>query len=452
METRRSGEVWARVAAWRQQSMAAISIQSLAAFRIFFGMLMAAALIRLLVLGWVDELFVQPRFHFTFPGFGWVRPWPSFWMHAQVVVMTGCALSVALGYRYRLCAGLFLLGFLHLELIDQTNYLNHYYLVTLLSGLLLCLPANGVWSVDCWRKERLRRETIPAWMLNLLRFQVGGVYFFAGVAKLNADWLWRAEPLKTWLPTRVDLALIGPFLDQTWVAYAASWTGAVFDLTIPFLLMCRRTRLLAYGVAVTFHVGTWLLFNIGLFPWIMLVSALFFFPPDWPSRMFKRLSRPQFSEGELSALPRWQRAAICGYIMAQIVIPLRGMLSLESSAWRSEGFNFAWKVMIVEKTGSVDFYVIDPISKRRSRIDIGQYLTPRQAAFMAQDPYLIRDMARRIALDQKDGAEVRADAFASLNGRASQRIVDPEVNLAGDIPANWILPLQERGKSDSEGN
>lgn len=446
METSRSSGIRARVAAFRQQALALVSIQSLAAFRILFGLLMAAALVRLLLLGWVDELFVQPRFHFTFPGFGWVRPWPSFWMHAQVVAMAGCALGVAIGYRYRICAGLFLLGFLHLELIDQTNYLNHYYLVTLLSVLLLFLPAQKAWSVDSRRNERLRHESIPVWMIALLRFQVGVVYFFAGVAKLNADWLWRAEPLRTWLPTRVDLPLIGPFLDQSWVAYAASWAGAVFDLTIPFLLMSRRARLPAYLVAVIFHVGTWLLFKIGMFPWIMLVSALIFFPPDWPSRIFRGLSVPRVSSSGTSTMPRWQFAAICGYVLAQIVIPLRGMLSLEGSAWRSEGFNFAWKVMIVEKTGAADFFVVDPITKRRSRVEIGKYLTPRQAAFMAQDPYLIRDMARRIAVDQKDGVEVRVDAFAALNGRASQRLIDPELNLAGELPATWILPLRAEGR------
>lgn len=443
METSRLNGFLAKLAAFRKEASGLVSIQSLAAFRILFGVVMAAALVRLLLLGWVGELFVQPRFHFAFPGFGWVRPWPNFWMHAQVVVMTACALGVAAGYRYRLCAALFLLGFLHLELIDQSNYLNHYYLVTLLGGLLLCLPAHGIWSVDCRRNARVRREVIPAWMIYLLRFQIGVVYFFAGVAKLNADWLWRAEPLRTWLPTRVDLPLIGPYLDQLWVAYVASWAGAVFDLAIPFLLLSRRARLPAYAVAVVFHVGTWLLFNIGMFPWIMLASALVFFPPDWPSRVFKRLPRAALLPEESKVTPRWQGALVCVYVVVQIAIPLRGMRSLEDSAWRSEGFNFAWKVMIVEKTGAVDFYVVDPITERRARVDIGQYLAPRQASFMAQDPYLIRDMARRIARDQKDGAEVRVDAFASLNGRASQRIIDPEVNLAGDLPGNWILPLQK---------
>jgi hypothetical protein len=52
------------------------------------------------------------------------------------------------------------------------------------------------------------------------------VYFFAGVAKLNYDWLFRAMPLRIWLPPHIGLTLIGPLMDETWVAYAFSWFGA----------------------------------------------------------------------------------------------------------------------------------------------------------------------------------------------------------------------------------
>jgi hypothetical protein len=38
--------------------------------------------------------------------------------------------------------------------------------------------------------------------------------------------------------------------------------------------------------------------------------------------------------------------------------------------------------------------------------------------------------------------EVRAESFATLNGRPAQRLIDPHVNLAGPLPPNWILPLR----------
>ena len=63
---------------------------------------------------------------------------------------------------------------------------------------------------------------------------------------------------------------------------------------------------------------------------------------------------------------------------------------------------------------------------------------------MAQDPFLIRELARHIGRDlQARGharVEVLADAFAALNGHPSQRLIDPNVNLAGVKSSDWILP------------
>src|ERR1041385_6798805 len=267
-----------------------VDIAALAAFRILFGLLMFAAMVRFLAKGWVRELYVEPAFHFTYPGFEWVRPWPDFWMHAHFLLLAVLALGIAVGLFYRACAVLFFLGFTYVELLDQTTYLNHYYLITLLSGLLIFLPAHRSLSLDVFQNRRLHLDFVPAWSLNILRFQVAVVYIFAGLAKFNADWLFRAQPLRIWLAARSDLPLIGHWLGQLWVAYAASWCGAIFDTTIIFFLLVRKTRRLAYLVLILFHVATWLLFNIGMFPWIMIVAATLFFPADWPRFLMDRLA------------------------------------------------------------------------------------------------------------------------------------------------------------------
>ena len=66
-------------------------------------------------------------------------------------------------------------------------------------------------------------------------------------------------------------------MQQEWMHYAFSWSGALYDLAIPFLLLWRRTRFLAFILVVVFHVLTRVLFPIGMFPYIMIVSALIFF-------------------------------------------------------------------------------------------------------------------------------------------------------------------------------
>jgi len=417
-------------------------VHSLAVFRILFGLLMAAAMLRFMANGWVDELFLQPKFHFPYPGFGWIRPWPDGWMHWHVAATAACALGVALGFHYRVCIILFFLGFTYLELIDQTIYLNHYYLVSLIAGLLICMPAHRAWSFDAARNPSLRSDFIPAWPVNLLRFQFAIVYLFAGVAKLNADWLLGAQPLRIWLAACSDLPLIGPLLEQTWVAYAASWFGAAYDLTVPFLLLFSRTRPLAFVAVVFFHVLTGLLFPIGMFPWIMIAGATLFFPPDWPTR---RVPVVPDLKPSPAALSTWGKALLMIYVAVQILIPMRGGFSQGNSAWSGNGFNLAWKVMIVEKRGTAAFIARD--GNKSWHIDPREYLTPRQVVMMAQDPYLIRAFARHLAEDlRKRGhpkIEIRTDAYATLNGRPSQRLIDPAADLAGPLKPGWIIPLIE---------
>jgi hypothetical protein len=277
--------------------------------------------------------------------------------------------------------------------------------------------------------------------------------------------------LRIWLAARSDLPLIGHWLDQAWVAYAASWVGAAFDTFIIFFLLHRRTRRPAYVVLVLFHVGTWILFNIGIFPWIMILAATVFFPPDWPRSWVARLLRrpfpltPRFSgvdharsENEtvstvsplpdtFNRMPRSFLLVLGVYIAVQIILPLRPYFSSQPAAWTCSGFNCAWRVMIAEKTGYAEFFAHNPATGKRWRVSIKNYISPRQEVMMAQDPYLIRAMARRLAIDLTHQlgvpVGVTANAFATLNGRPSQQLINPNCDLAAPLSPGWILPLKE---------
>jgi len=429
------------------ESSTGVSAASLALFRILFGLVMAGGMIRFLLNGWVEELFLRPAFHFPYPGFEWVRPWPGWGMHLHVMVVAFFALAMAAGWHYRLASFLFFIGFTWLELIDQTNYLNHYYLVSLLAGWMTILPAHRLWSVDSRIKPGVRSPAIPRWPLNLLRFQFGIVYGFAGIAKLNPDWILHAQPMRIWLAARSDLPLIGPWLDQTWIAYAASWFGAVYDLTIPFFLLWHRTNPVAFCAVVFFHVLTGLLFPIGMFPWIMTIGATLFFAPSWPMDLAKRLGvriQPTAcsSPKPMTPLPPLGKAMIGAYVAAQILLPMRCLLYEGNTHWTYDGFNAAWKVMIAEKRGHVTFDCVDRLEQRHWRVDPKTLLTPRQSVMMAQDPYLIRQFARHLSEQEGGRIEVRADAFATLNGRPSQRLIDRTVDLSQPEIRDWILPLE----------
>ena len=195
------------------------------------------------------------------------------------------ALAVMVGWMYRPAIVVFVIGFAWIEFVDVTTYLNHYWFMTTLGLVMIVAPMDGRFALGAPTRS-VRRGWV--W---LVRIHVAVVYVFAGLAKLDRDWLLHAMPLRLWLPARSDLPLVGQVLEQRWTAYALSWAGAAFDCSVVALLLWRRTRVVAWVAVVAFHVATWLLFPIGVFPWLMIGVTTIFFEPDWPERIATKVRR-----------------------------------------------------------------------------------------------------------------------------------------------------------------
>lgn len=423
---------------------------SLAVFRIAFGLAGAFAACRFVARGWVDELLVAPTHHLHYAGFGFVTEPPRAVLFALYGAMVVASLAVAAGLFHRLAAATYCLAFTYVELIDQALYLNHYYAVSLLALLMVFLPLGEVYSLDA-RRRGSRRTTLPVYALVAIRAQLGLVYFFAGVAKLNPDWLFRAEPLTTWLDARTELPLLGPLLGLPFVPVAMSWAGMLFDLSVPFLLLVRRTRPVAYAAVVVFHALTGWLFNIGLFPLLMILFTPVFFEPDWPLR---RRGDPTGTSPEASMpLPRLGVVALGLWFGIQVVMPLRHFAIPGDRLWTYDGFNFAWHVMLVEKGAHADLVVVDRDTGRRVLVGSDDYYTPLQIRTMSEDPSLIVQFAHLVAEEwRRDGhphVAVYARSYAALNGRAAQPLVDPTIDLTTIsewTPAyRYVVPLRRGG-------
>ena len=413
---------------------------------------MVCAVVRFAAMGWIDELYAAPSYHFTYLGFDWVRPWPRWGLYAHFTLMGLTALGLLLGYRTRTMAAAFVALFGYAELLDKSAYLNHYYLVSLLGFLLVLVPSNRAWSLDS--RKLGGQGTVPAWAYWLLKGQMAVVYFYAGFAKLNPDWLFRAQPLTLWLSSYADVPLFGALAQTSWLPWVMSWAGMLYDLSVAPLLLWRRTRTPAFVAAVIFHVSVWLLFPIGIFPWVMLLGATLFFAPDWPRRVLARLgASKQWSRTVRASVggptPRWLVGASTLFLVLQVALPLRFMLYPGWVNWSEQGFRFAWRVMLIEKTGQVEYDVVSADQRQRFRIYPRRELSKLQFRMMSTQPDMIHQYALHVAERYRrqglDSVRVYADAWVSLNGRPGRRIVDPSVNLAA-VPrslgaSDFILPL-----------
>ena len=164
-----------------------VDIASLIFFRIAFGAIMVWEVAKYFVHGWIKLDYIDPDYHFSYYGFGWVQQWPGNGMYFHFLALGVMAACIALGLWYRVAATLFFLGFAYVFLLDQALYLNHFYLIVLVSFLMIFIPAHRSFSLDALLRPGLRSRTVPAWALWILAAQMGIVYFYGGLAKLNGD-------------------------------------------------------------------------------------------------------------------------------------------------------------------------------------------------------------------------------------------------------------------------
>ena len=436
------------------------STATLAFFRLAFGLMMLLSLMRFVAYGWIDKFYIQPDFHFSYYGFEWVKPLGNY-TYLLYLIAGIAAFFVAIGFKYRISIITFFLAFTYIELMDKTYYLNHYYFISLVSFVLIFLPANAYFSVDSYRNRELAFAKIPRWNIDILKVMLAVVYFYAGLAKINSDWLIEAMPLRIWLPTNADLPLIGSFLKETWVAYAFSWFGMIYDLGIVFLLLYKPTRLFGFLIVVVFHVMTRILFPIGVFPYVMIISTLIFFDARFHQEVLFFFSKFKIHRNiwennktkivTFTKVYQTKLVFLSSFLLFQLAFPFRYLLYPNELFWTEEGFRFSWRVMLMEKAGYTEFKVTDALTNKTIHVNNSEFLTRFQEKQMSFQPDFIIQYAHHLHdFYQKQGINnpiVTVDSYVALNGRLSQRYIDPTINLAQEHDTfqhkHWILPFND---------
>lgn len=442
-------------------------VAPLVVFRIGFGLMMFASIVRFWYHGWIETLYIEPKFHFSYYGFEWIKPLGDY-TYLVFIICGVSAFLVAIGFKYRLAIIAFFLSFTYIELMDKTTYLNHYYFISIASFLMIFLPANASFSVDTLLSKKTYK-TVPNWTIDSIKLLLGLVYIYAGLAKINSDWLFNAMPLKIWLPSKYDIPLIGETLmHKEWFHFAMSWSGMLYDLAIPFLLLYKRTRLLAFALVVFFHVFTRVLFPIGMFPYIMIVSTLIFFDADLHRKIINIIKKilgvlKLKMKSSIEVLESYAYnlsvkkviVPLIGlFFIIQITMPWRHILYPDELFWTEEGYRFSWRVMLMEKAGYANFKIVDGETGNFFYVDNTDFLTTFQEKQMSFQPDFILEYAHYLGdhftSQGHKNVEVYVDCHVALNGRLSTRYIDPKVDLYQEKESfkhkDWILPFNDEIK------
>lgn len=429
---------------------APIDASFLAVFRIMFGGVLLFESVNYGLFLCLDCMYRSSDMLFKYHHFEWVRLWPGPGLELHFLVMGICAIGIMLGFYYRLAMLVYTLCFSYLFFLDQALYLNHFYLVILFCCIMVFMPANCYWSIDARRKPTIASTTVPAWSRLWLLIQLEIVLLYAGIVKLNWDWI-NLEPMRFWMNNQSQAA--HPFfqwLTQDPGIALASYGVILLHLVGAPLLLWRKTRLPVFMLYCVFHTINAFVFNIGIFPWMTIAATLIVFDPDWPKQFYawwclkrgvkveQAHSPENQTHASTTALPKNKFAQlflfifIVGWLTAQVLIPLRHWQVPGDVTWNEGGHRFSWRMKLRSKVGVAEFYVVrnnePPIV-----VNPATHLNRAQVVKMACIPDLIWQFAQFLEqeyiVEQTDDIQVYVDTNCSLNTREAMPLINRLVDL-----------------------
>lgn len=401
----------------------------MAIIRILTGVWFFVDLLSMLVSGYVTEAYVDVKVNLSFYGFEWLHPIGGVGMYILFIILAIFAICIAIGYRTKLFLILFIPAFSYIFLIDVAYTLNKFYLFLLIAGLLLCTDESNSWKYP--RLKHSNKAPIAYWNVFVFQALVAIIYFYSGIAKINHDWLFHAQPLRNFFGNRSYMRALSPDGLET-VSFLFSYGGILFDLSIAFVLINRRTRFWGQLAQITFHTLNFCILHIGSLSIFMMLFTFFLFPTDWLKR---KLSLSEIKESD-SNIPKYKPAIIfaCLILLSQLIIPHRHYLSGANVNWTEKGHRFSWRLMSRTKGGSIsNFDIVDNKTGEKWNINPMMYLTKRQYRKMSAESDLIIFFAHFLREEWHNKGHQEVSVYVKSRTKLNQRSYAPLIDGKTDL-------------------
>lgn len=408
----------------------------------------------------LDDYFADPtRLHGRY---GWplpsVTPLSIVYMRRLPHLFIASAVCFGLSPRAWLRAvGLltFVLSWGFLFLCDAARYVNHYWLYLLVAILLLRITCEEL-DVDGTPKSSGRRSSCRRVSLWTLRAQFTIIYLYAGLAKCNAEWIVRGEPLRTYLAmATADGRILSPLrgvLDAEALIAGGAAFSLFFDVSVGFALWRRSWFAPAAALAAFFHLSNAVIFHtIGSFPFVSLASCALFLPESAIVARATERGRGRLQGGGRSAL-----IFSAAWVLWQALLPLRHHAHSSDVSWTKLANEFGWRLMADTTDGwvSLDIVVLPGLVAEQHSISPARVypahpssnggapvtLTSHAIRQLCAMPHLLEQYiaaehaAARAALGEPPALQLYAECWKSVNGRPYQRWCDPTFDWATAVP------------------
>jgi hypothetical protein len=401
--------------------------------------------------GWVSKTLVEPKFTFSFIGFEALQPLPGNGMYIYYVIMGIFGLFIMLGYKYRWSMLAFTLLWSATYFMQKSSYNNHYYLLILLSAIMIFQPANRYYSLDVKQNPSIKSISMPRWCSLVFILQLFIVYTYASIAKMYPDWL-DTTVADLLMQSKEHYYLVGSLFQEKWMHYFVAYGGLLFDGLIIPLLLFKPTRKWAFFVSIFFHLFNSIVFQVGIFPYLSLAFTLFFFEPKTIQRLFLK-KKEYYDKGEIR-IPQLKNVAlvIFGiYFIIQLALPIRHHFIEDNVLWTEEGHRMSWRMMLRSKNGYATYKIKNHTTGQTEIVKLDAYLTKKQIRHVSTKPDMIWQFTQFLKKEYAAKGEdisVFVDCKISVNGSPLRSLVAPNVDIANTEwepykHANWILPSKQ---------
>lgn len=423
-------------------------------FRLIFGAFMIYEMSDYIAIGLVKNAFIAPPIHLSY--FEWLQPAPEWVLDTMLYIMLISAVLITLGLIFR--PACFVLGIFYgyFLFLDKGIFNNHLYLFMMLSLVLGFTHADRFFSLrNLFGKVDMRSLRIERWEIFIFQLLFAIVYFYGGLAKINPEWLFKFEPVKSMVerfPADHPLAF---WLKQDFQISFLSIGGLIFDLVIPFLLWYKPTRFWSLIPLLFFHISNSQTFDdIGIFPFIMICATLLYFDPEeLPVLKNMVKAKPQRKEAKPALLvaPSWVKQLIYAFAIFQLLFPFRGLFLPNPVNWTMITNRFSWRMKSQCRwLDEMNFTIQDGPQGEPMPVELGNFLNPMQINVVAHDAVAVRTVAKGLAAEGKKRGMadpvVKASIKVRWNGYPSAYTVNPDADLAKVEYSpfkklDWVMPV-----------
>jgi hypothetical protein len=198
---------------------------------------------------------------FPYGGLAYFPPVSSNVGHFMLFLLGFSSVTISLGLFTRLSFVVNFVLFTYLFHICESNHNNHYILFCHIAFASIFVDFGKTHSLDeelntgrLWNIFRRKSSqqhpqhpqapsspaqphmpTVPYWQLLLMQLLFCLPYLYGAIAKLNYDWMCRAEPPKTWFSRREVPTLMHGFAmpySYWWFPWFIAWSGTAFDFGV----------------------------------------------------------------------------------------------------------------------------------------------------------------------------------------------------------------------------